>query len=217
MGLWTCSQSWSVQFVAVLLVPASVVVACSSTSGTAPGADGGMTTDAATATDSGTTSDGATASDATSTSEAGSEPDAANACNTLSFGGSDVPFTVDAAFPPTSLAGGTIVDGTYDLVKVETGSTGFMGFTERSTYRFAGNVFEQINATSTPTTGVGVVYGASSTFVATMINNTGSFRTTNVCGTMGAGGTLSYDSSVVNGVQQFRFTGGLLMTFNKRP
>jgi hypothetical protein len=188
-----------------------------------PGADAGSTAfdAAASAPDSGTaTADAATSasdagrSDAGSVAaDAGSSPaDAGAACHALAFGQPESIFIVVPASQMGALTGGAIVDGTYDLVAVETSSSSQSSFGLRSTWRFAGTTIEQIDQLRTSGLGaVTVRTGAISVSGATMSR-------TYTCGSSDATvASLNYDSKVVSGKQTIRVMSGTLrFTYEKR-
>jgi hypothetical protein len=168
-----------------------------------PAADAGLSVDAATPRDSGVTP-----------VDAGSTPvDAGPACHTLAFGQPESIFIVVPASQLGTLTGGTIVDGTYDLVAVETSSSSSSSYTLRSTWRFAGNTIQMLDQLKT--TALGPVTNRSGSLSVTGSTISRTFT----CGSADSSvATLNYDSKVVGGFQTIRVMSGTLrLTFEKRP
>jgi hypothetical protein len=130
--------------------------------------------------------------------------DAGPTCHTLAFGRAEVPFTRVTAAELPALTGGALEDGTYDLAKVETTENVPSSFRLRGTWRFAGNVVEQVDQVQANALGPLTLRTGS----ITVSGPTLSRRYT--CG--------SSDARVVNGVSTFRvMSGGTRLTFEKRP
>jgi hypothetical protein len=167
-----------------------------------PGADaGGSTTDA-----------GASSADAGRADAGSTSTDAGPACHALTFGQPESIFIVVPSSQMGTLTGGTIVDGTYDLVAVETSTASLSSYGLRSTWRFAGNTVEQIDQLRSSSLGpVTVRTGSISVSGATISR-------TYTCGSTDATvASLNYDSKVVGGIQTIRvMSGGLRFTYEKR-
>jgi len=142
-----------------------------------------------------------------------SSVDAGPACHTLSFGQPESIFIVVPASQLGTLTGGTIVDGTYDLVSVETSSSASSSFTLRSTWRFSGNTIQMLDQLKT--TSLGPVTNRSGSISV----SGATISRTYTCGTSDVSvATLNYDSKVVSGIQTIRVMSGTLrFTFEKRP
>jgi hypothetical protein len=173
------------------------------TDASSPTADAASPVDAAAPRDSGTTP-----------VDAGSSPvDAGPACHALAFGQPESIFIVVPASQFGTLSGGAIVDGTYDLVAVETSSSTSSSYTLRSTWRFAGTTIQMLDQLKT--TALGPVANRSGTIAVS--GNT--ISRTYTCGSTDATvATLNYDSKLVGGIQTIRVMSGTLrFTFEKRP
>jgi hypothetical protein len=146
--------------------------------------------------------------------DAGSSPvDAGPACHTLSFGQPESIFIGVPASQLGTLTGGTIVDGTYDLVAVETSSSASSSFTLRSTWRFSGNTIQMLDQLKT--TSLGPVTNRSGSIAVSGATISRTFT----CGSSDVSvATLNYDSKIVGGIQTIRVMSGTLrLTFEKRP
>jgi hypothetical protein len=170
--------------------------------------------DSGSSTDSGSV--GADASvapvDAGSTATDAASRDAGPACHALAFGRPEVPFIEVPASELGVLNGGAIVDGTYDLVAVETSTSLQNPYALRSTWRFAGNTLEQVEQLrSSSLAPVAVRSGSFS-----VSGNT--FTRVYTCGSTDATPSRTqYDSRVVSGVQTIRLmSGASRLTYEKR-
>lgn len=176
-------------------------------------ADSG-TTDSA-ATDSGPADSGAIDSAVADSVSADSSPsETGSTCNALTFGAAASIYISVPASSLGTLTGGAIVDGTYDLVAVETSSTTIpSSYTMRSTWRFAGSTLDQLDQLKTTTLGP-LTYRTGSIGVAST-----TITRTYTCGSTDATpAALNYDSKLVSGVQTIRIqSGALRLTFEKRP
>jgi hypothetical protein len=174
-----------------------------------PSADAGSA-----AADAGTPSAdaGASSVDAGRADAGSASTDAGPACHALAFGQPESIFIVVPSSQMGALTGGTIVDGTYDLVAVETSTASLSSYGLRSTWRFAGNTVEQIDQLRSSSLGpVTVRTGSISVSGATISR-------TYTCGSTDATvASLNYDSKVVGGIQTIRvMSGGLRFTYEKR-
>ena len=148
------------------------------------------------------------------TGDTGGAGDAAASCNDLAFG---KPASIYISVPASSLGaltGGSIVDGTYDLVAVETSSTTIpASYTMRATWRFAGGTLDQLDQLQTSSLGP-LTHRSGSISVAGA-----TLTRTYACGsTDTAPAGLNFDASLVSGVQTVRIqSGALRLTFEKRP
>jgi hypothetical protein len=172
------------------------------------------------ATDSGATDSGATDSGALDSAVADSASadsatgEAGATCNALTFGAAASIYISVPASSLGTLTGGAIVDGTYDLVAVETSSTTIpSSYTMQSSWRFAGTTLDQLDQLKTSTLGplthrTGSIAVAGATITRTY-----------TCGsTDSTPAALNYDSKLVSGVQTIRIqSGALRLTFEKRP
>jgi len=156
---------------------------------------------------------GSTATDAGRTDAGSSAGDAGASCHAVSFGQPESIFIVVPSSQFTALAGGTIVEGTYDLVGVETSSNASSSWTQRSTWKFAGNTIQSVDQLKTSSLGPVVTRTASYTVSG------GRLTRTYTCGSSDATpSTFDYDSKVVSGFQTIRIQSGTLrFTFEKRP
>ncbi len=156
----------------------------------------------------------ASAPDATAPRDSGTPAaDAGAACHALAFGQPESIFIVVPASQFGSLTGGTIVDGTYDLVAVETSASASSSYTLRSTWRFAGNAIQMLDQLKT--TALGPVTNRSGTIAV----SGSTISRTYTCGSADATvASLNYDAKVVGGLQTIRVMSGTLrLTFEKRP
>jgi hypothetical protein len=177
---------------------------------------GSTTTDAgAPITDAGSaaTDAGSPTTDAGRTDAGSSAGDAGASCHAVSFGQAESIFIVVPSSQFTALTGGTIVEGTYDLVGVETSSNASSSWTQRSTWKFAGNTIQSVDQLKTSSLGPVVTRTASYTVSG------GRLTRTYTCGSSDATpSTFDYDSKVVSGFQTIRVQSGTLrFTFEKRP
>jgi hypothetical protein len=183
----------------------------------APVIDAGSTTTDAGApiTDAGSaaTDAGSPTTDAGRTDAGSSAGDAGASCHAVSFGQAESIFIVVPSSQFTALTGGTIVEGTYDLVGVETSSNASSSWTQRSTWKFAGNTIQSVDQLKTSSLGPVVTRTASYTVSG------GRLTRTYTCGSSDATpSTFDYDSKVVSGFQTIRVQSGTLrFTFEKRP
>jgi hypothetical protein len=146
--------------------------------------------------------------------DAGSAPvDAGPTCNALTFGQPESIFIVVPSSQFTTLTGGTIVAGTYDLVAVETSSSASSAYTLRATWKFAANTIDSIDQLKTSALGPLVNRSAS------IAVSGGTITRSYTCGSSDATpATLNYDSKVVGGFQTIRIQSGMLrLTLEKRP
>jgi len=152
--------------------------------------------------------------DAGTTSVDAGRVDAGPACHALSFGQPESIFIVISAAQAGTLTGGTLVDGTYDLVAVETTSTSLATSTLRATWRFAGNTLEQIDQLSTSPTSTGPIVSRTASIAVSGNTITRTFT----CGSSDVTpSTFTYDSKLVGGIQTVRvMSGALRFTFEKR-
>jgi hypothetical protein len=183
----------------------------------APVIDAGSTTTDAGApiTDAGSaaTDAGSPTTDAGRTDAGSSAGDAGASCHAVSFGQAESIFIVVPSSQFTALTGGTIVEGTYDLVGVETSSNASSSWTQRSTWKFAGNTIQSVDQLKTSSLGPVVNRTASYTVSG------GRLTRSYTCGSSDATpSTFDYDSKVVSGFQTIRIQSGTLrFTFEKRP
>ncbi len=151
--------------------------------------------------------------DAGRTDAGSAQVDAGPTCNALTFGQPESIFIVVPSSQFTTLTGGTIVDGTYDLVAVETSSSASSAYTMRATWKFAGNSIDSIDQLKTSALGPLVNRSAS------IAVSGGTITRSYTCGSSDATpAALNYDSKVVGGFQTIRIQSGTLrLTLEKRP
>ncbi len=151
--------------------------------------------------------------DAGRTDAGSAQVDAGPTCNALTFGQPESIFIVVPSSQFTTLTGGTIVDGTYDLVAVETSSSASSAYTLRATWKFAGNSIDSIDQLKTSALGPLVNRSAS------IAVSGGTITRSYTCGSSDATpAALNYDSKVVGGFQTIRIQSGTLrLTLEKRP
>ena len=139
--------------------------------------------------------------------------DAGVTCHSLSFGQPSSLFFVVPASQFGTLTGGTIVDGLYDLVGVETSTSASASFTMRATWRFSGSTLDQLDQLTT--SAAGPIVNRSGTISKSGANLTRSYT----CGsTDSTPSTMTYDSKMVGGFQTVRVQSGTLrLTLEKRP
>ena len=137
--------------------------------------------------------------------------DAGPTCHGLTVGGASIFIVVPSAQLAT-LTGGTIVDGTYDLVSVETATASQASWMLYSTWRFSGNTLEQVDQLKTTSLGPVTVRTATFSVSGATISRT------YTCGSSDATvASLNYDSKLVSGKQTIRvMSGGLRLTYEKR-
>ncbi len=151
--------------------------------------------------------------DAGRTDAGSAQVDAGPTCNALTFGQPESIFIVVPSSQFTTLTGGTIVAGTYDLVAVETSSSASSAYTLRATWKFAANTIDSIDQLKTSALGPLVNRSAS------IAVSGGTITRSYTCGSSDATpAALNYDSKVVGGFQTIRIQSGTLrLTLEKRP
>lgn len=163
--------------------------------------------------DAGSTAPDASVTDAGAPAVDAGVRDAGPSCNTLAFGQPECIYIQIPTSQMLPLTGGAIVDGTYDLVAVETTASISASYTVRSTWRFEGTTLQQVDQLRTTALGPLTVRTGSIAVSGSTITRT------YTCGSSDpAPATLTYDSALVRGVQTVRVQSGTgRFTFEKRP